>query len=176
MSVSTSIERQLCLVCGLCCDGALFKDVELRPGDDAARLRTLGLPLAALRGQTRFAQPCAALGADCRCRIYADRPARCREFECALLHAVSAGHVELAAALRSIRAARQRADRVRELLRELGDREEHAALSVRFRRMTKRFEAGSPDEVAAGRYSQLTLAMHDLNLLLREKFYPDPAD
>ena len=134
------------------------------------------MPLAALRGQTRFAQPCTALGADCHCRIYADRPARCREFECALLKEVSAERIEMAAALRSIREARQRADRVRWLLREMGDREEHVALSVRFRRMTKRFEAGAPDEEAAGRYSQLTLAMHDLNLLLREKFYPDPAD
>jgi hypothetical protein len=89
---------------------------------------------------------------------------------------VSAGRIEAAAALRSIRAARQRADHVRRLLRELGDGEEHVALSVRFRRITKKFEMNEPDGGASGLYSQLTLAMHDLNLLLREKFYPDPAD
>ena len=173
---NSSTAQRLCLACGLCCDGALFKDVELRPGDDAVRLRELGLPLEMRRGQARFPQPCAALGADCRCGIYADRPARCREFECALLRAVSAERLETAAALRVIRAARQCADRVRRLLRALGDTDEQTALSVRFRRVTKRFAAGAPDKAAAGRYSQLTLAMHGLNLLLREKFHPDPGD
>jgi Fe-S-cluster containining protein len=174
MASTPSKAQRLCLVCGLCCDGALFKDVELRSGDEAARLSQLGMSLEVRRGQTRLTQPCAALGADCRCGIYADRPAHCREFECALLQAVNRGRMQSTEARRCIRLARQRAERVRRLLRELGDRDEHVALSIRFRRLSRRLAQDTSDKEAAGAYSRLTLAMHALNVLLREKFYPDP--
>ena len=44
---------QLCLACGLCCNGALFKDVKLQSGDDPEQLASLGLPLTALRRRQR---------------------------------------------------------------------------------------------------------------------------
>ena len=163
--------EKLCLVCGICCNGVLFKDVELQPGDDAGRLRTLAHPLETRRGRIRFPQPCAALGVDCRCRIYADRPVRCRDFECGLLQNVLGGRMEADAALRTIRATLRRAGEVKELLHELGDTEETLALSLRFQRMRKRLEAGTDDEETAETYSRLTLAVHDLNLRLRQSFY-----
>ena len=50
---------QLCPKCGLCCNGVLFADVELRKGDDAQRLAELGLSLEKKGRQQAFAQPCA---------------------------------------------------------------------------------------------------------------------
>ena len=176
-SASADVVAQLCPHCALCCSGVLFRDVELQAGDDPIRLRALGLPLsqkrAARSGQRpqKFPQPCAAL-AGCDCRIYADRPVRCREFECALLKSVSAGETETAAALRVIRDARARAEKVRRLLRQLGDGDEHVALSLRFRRMQRRMESTQGEDEAVEIFSQLTLAVHDLNLAMREKFYP----
>jgi hypothetical protein len=38
--------------------------------------------------------------------------------------------------------------------------------------LTKRIESNLPDEATAETFSQLTLAVHDLNLQLRESFYP----
>lgn len=168
----------LCLACGLCCDGTLFRDVELQPGDDAARLRALGLPIprSALRVR-RFNQPCAALCTDLRCRVYADRPARCREFECAVFKAVAAGEAELPAALKTIRQTRQMAEQVRRLLRELGDAGEGVALAKRFKRLKRKFDAGDlpaglDAETAYDRFAELSLAVHELDLRLRAKFYP----
>jgi Fe-S-cluster containining protein len=154
----------------------LFKDVELQPGDDAKKLEALGLPVKVSSSEfrvSRFPQPCAALDG-CNCRIYADRPARCRQFECALLKAVAAGEVGVASALQTIREARRRAEKVEKLLRKLGDEKESLALSVRFKRVRKKFEASPLDKDAAEIFSRLTLAMHDLNLLLHAKFYPSP--
>ena len=170
MASTPSKAQRLCLACGLCCDGALFKDVELRAAGEAARLSELGLFLQTGRSRTRLPQPCAALGAGCRCQIYADRPSRCREFECALLQAVNAGRMPSSDALRCIRRARQRAEQVRRLLRALGDRDEHVALSIRFRRLSRRVLEGTPAQGTANLYSKLTLTMQDLNVLLREKF------
>ena len=186
-SSTISVTEQLCLHCGICCNGVLFKDVELQPGDDVSRLHALGLQFVArahpskkgktpklpsAKQQLKFPQPCAALGADCRCRIYAARPSRCRDFECALFHAVEAGELQPAQALRTIRAALEQANRVKELLRELGDTDELLPLSLRFQRTRKRVEAGLADEQTADTYSLLTLAVHDLQFRLRREFYP----
>ena len=173
----TAVVAQLCPHCALCCSGVLFRDVELKPGDDPVRLKALGLPLSPKRPSQsgrrpqKFPQPCAAL-AGCDCRIYPGRPVRCREFECALLKSVSAGETETAPALRVIRDARARAEKVRRLLRRLGDEDEHLALSVRFRRMQRRMESIQVGDETVEVFSQLTLAVHDLNLAMRAKFYP----
>ena len=172
--VAAELIAELCLHCALCCNGVLFKDVELQRGDDGANLKSLGLPVTGKR-VAKFPQPCAALGG-CQCRVYASRPVRCRDFDCALLRSVAEGRTTVAGALRVIRDAQKRAEKVRRLLRACGDDAELLALSLRFRRTKRRLESSPFSEEAAEAYSELTLAVHDLNLLLHEKFYPAPGD
>jgi hypothetical protein len=164
-----SAEESICLKCGLCCNGVIFADVKLQPGDGAARLRLLGLALSTHRAP-RFKQPCAALDG-CRCRIYAERPRHCSGFECLLLQSVTTGRIERAAALRVIGTARDRAEKVRRGLRALGDSDEGVALGARFRRTARRMEKLALDDQNAEAYAQLTLAVHDLNLIVSEAFY-----
>ena len=171
--------EDLCLKCGLCCNGVIFADVRLQPRDNPERLKELGLALGKPEGRgpkaedrnQKFAQPCVALEG-CRCRIYDERPKYCRQFECLLLKSVKAGRTQPAAALRKISAARDRAEKVRVLLRALGNADEHVAISVRFRRVARRMGKGELGPGMAGEYGELTLAVQDLNLLLSEAFYP----
>ena len=168
-----TVSEQLCPRCGLCCNGVIFANLALQPGDSSARLRSLGLPVrnshSALR-PPHLTQPCAAFDG-CRCRVYADRPKYCRQFECVLLKRVKAGQTEPAAG-RIIRTARARADKVLRLLRALGDADEQLPLSARFRRTSRRLKEHELDKETADAYGQLTLAFHDLNLLLGDAFYP----
>jgi hypothetical protein len=187
MTSPGALPEQLCLACGLCCNGVLFKDVELQPGDAAPRLRSLGLPVPNVRTangtpnskpetrNAKFPQPCAALCAGNRCRIYAERPLRCREFECALFKSVAAGKTELVAALKTVRATLQRAAQVRRLLRVLGDVDEHLPLSLRFKRTRRRLETGGYNDASMDAFGELTLAVHALNVALSERFYPGNA-
>ncbi len=172
--VAAEFIAEVCPHCALCCNGVLFKDVELQPGDDGANLKSLGLPVTGKR-VAKFPQPCAAL-VGCHCRVYANRPVRCREFDCALLQSVAEGKTTVVGALRVIRDAQKRAEKVRRLLHTCGDDAELLALSLRFRRTKRRLESSPFSEEAADAYSELTLAVHDLNLLLHEKFYPAPED
>src|SRR6516162_5143801 len=105
--------EQLCPNCGLCCDSTLFADVELRAGDDAGRLKKLGLALFQ-KTKTKFAfvQPCACFDGKF-CKIYADRPKRCRLFECGLLKRVQSGELTATAALKKIAEAKSHAETVR---------------------------------------------------------------
>ena len=89
-----------------------------------------------------------------------------------MLKSVQAGRTEPAAALRIIHTARERAEKVRRLLHALGDTDEQLPLSARFRRTSTRMKERELDEETADLYGQLTLAVHDLNLLLGDAFYP----
>lgn len=164
--------NSICLECGLCCNGVIFADVQLQRGDDAARLRELGLAFiqkSKLKNQ-KFAQPCTAFEG-CRCRIYGEHPRYCREFECLLLKRVKAGETTPAAASRTIRSALRRVKKVRRLLSALGDTDESIALSKRFHRVKRRLENGPIDGNSAEKFGELSLAVHDLNMLLSEAFY-----
>ena len=169
-----NLGEQLCLACGLCCDGTLFDNVQLGSGDDAKKLKALGLPITVTRTRipvAQFRQPCVALCADRTCRLYAARPGQCRTFECGVFKDAQAGRITFAAALRWVKQARRKADNLRRLLRQLGDTDEHRPLGDRFHRTQRRMESGLTDEATAHIFSELGLAMHHFNLLAHEKFY-----
>lgn len=175
--------EQLCLACGLCCDGTLFDLVKLEAGDDAPKLKALGLPVTVSRGKApiaRFPQPCSALCEDRTCRLYQARPWQCRVFECGVLKEAKANRITFASAQRLVKKARQRADKVRKLLRELGDTDEHRALGERFHRMSDQMEFGKSTDAAKAKFADLSLAVHHLKLQALNKFYtkseaPDSA-
>ena len=72
--------EDLCLSCGLCCDGSLFWAVPVEQGEE--------VPVQ-LDAAGRLRQPCTCF--DGTCTIYAGRPAACRKFDCRVLQTVRAG-------------------------------------------------------------------------------------
>ena len=160
---------QLCPRCGLCCNGVLFADVKLRPGDDARQLAELGLALEKKGRQPAFAQPCACYDGKF-CRIYSQRPARCRTFECGLLKRVQAGELNAAAALEKIARTKRQVEKVSDLLRRTESDEERLALSQRYERAMSR-----PIDLAGGKASvdlpgRLMIAYRDLMQILQRDF------
>jgi Fe-S-cluster containining protein len=169
MRPTCAILQSLCLQCGLCCNGGLFRDVELQTDDAPARLKALGLPVKTARGKTRLPQPCAALDGYL-CRIYATRPERCRQFDCAVLAAVRDESVSPEAAARAIRQTRRLLGRVEQCLSQLGEDDAQAPVQLRFRRMVRRLEAEDTDAKSAEWFGRLTVAWHALNLRLHDRF------
>jgi Fe-S-cluster containining protein len=166
--MNESIE-QLCPNCGLCCDSTLFADVELRAGDDAERLKQLGLTLhRKTRTKFAFSQPCACFDGKL-CQIYADRPNRCRKFDCGLLKRVEAGEMTTSAALKKISEAKQQADLVRKLLLSLGQRDEREALTHRYAEAMSQ-PIDMADETGPERHGELMLAVNDLMTRLQRDF------
>lgn len=177
-----AVAAAICLKCGLCCDGTIFRDVKLVPSDNPKALESLRLrrsrsgstdanPGAPAATGLHFSQPCPAFDG-CRCGVYGSRPGHCRQFECLLFKKVAAKRVSLAEALRLIGEARKGARKVRRLLRGLGDADEARALGDRFLRTTRRVEHSSHEAGTAELYGRLTLAFHDLSLLIHDEFYP----
>ena len=160
---------QLCPNCGLCCDSTLFADVELQKSDDARRMAKLGLTLEK-KGRTKlaFCQPCVGFDGQL-CKFYADRPQRCRTFDCGLLKRVAAGKMTANAALKKISEAKKRAANIRELLGQLGQRDEAVALTHRYAAAMSA-PVDLADEQNAERHGELMLAVSELMSLLQRDF------
>jgi Fe-S-cluster containining protein len=147
----------------LCCNGVLFADVRRELGDNS--------PLFTQHG-ARVAQPCPAFNqGDCTCALYAERPARCRQFECKQLIAVRSGATSAEMALKKIRQTRKLAGQVEQLLEELGFNEVRLPLSRRFQRCQRVAERGGLAEDKLDCLAELQLAVHKLNGLLAADFY-----
>jgi len=161
--------EQLCPNCGLCCDSTLFADVELRSGDDAKRLKKLGLTLEQKgKNKIAFAQPCACFDGKL-CTIYRDRPKRCGLFECGLLKRVESAEITPGAALKKITEAKKLADALRVLLRELGQKDERMALTHRYTEVMSAPMDFSVEGEAEKR-GELMMAVSDLMQRLQKDF------
>jgi Fe-S-cluster containining protein len=160
---------QLCPNCGLCCNGALFADVELRAGDDPKQLAKLGLPLAR-KGPRKLAFPQACACFDGKlCRIYPDRPKRCRLFACGLLKRVKAGDMEPEAALHEIAAARRQLEKIETFLEAMGQTDKTLALTHRYASaMSAPLDLA--DEANAEHYGDLMLEMSSLMERFQREF------
>ena len=161
--------EQLCPKCGLCCNGVLFADVELRKGDDARRLAELGLSLKKKGRLRAFAQPCAGFDGKL-CRIYAARPVRCRTFECGLLKRVQAGELGAEAALETIAQAKRQVEKVCELLRRTGSDDGQLALSQRYAQAMSGPVDLSGGKASAGLPGKLMTIYRDLMQVLQRDF------
>jgi Fe-S-cluster containining protein len=167
---STNAVSKLCPNCGLCCNGVLFADVELRAGDNAKQLAQLGLRLEKKgRGKLAFAQPCACFDGTL-CNIYGDRPKRCRTFECGLLKRVQAGELEADAALKTISKTRRRVEKVRGLLRRLGQKDGQLALIKSYAEAMSAPIDLSKTEKDSERRGELMLAYDELMQQLQRDF------
>ena len=120
--------ENLCLSCGLCCDGALFRQIALQEQEQ---------PLAG--GEPVLMQPCRFF--DGTCTIYAERPAKCRTFQCLVLRQVRNGALSRTDADKLIRDARALIGRLDAALPQAG-----MAMAVRVQRFLK--DKGSADRRA----------------------------
>lgn len=72
----------LCLECGLCCDGTLFRQVKISPAE-RDELVALGIGVGQKSKHDVMWLPCGKLAGKC-CTIYEARPGGCRRFVCTL--------------------------------------------------------------------------------------------
>jgi uncharacterized protein len=158
-----SLTDTLCLQCGLCCNGVLFADVRQQRADASALFKQHG---------PRVSQPCPAFNCgDNTCALYAERPVRCRSFECRQFIAVRSGRKTPASALAKIRATKKLAAKVVALLEELGFNDAALPLSRRFQRCQRAAEQGGLPADKYETLAELQLAVHEMNIVLAADFY-----
>ncbi len=164
----TNLTDTLCTTCGLCCDGSLLADVELKGRAEATKLEVMGLDIEDDgEGRWLMSLPCRALQGT-RCGIYAHRPGCCRTFECRLLQDVRHGAVGVDEAKSHIAGALGRIARVKELILQLGQRDSGLPLRERCAEALAR-EAGATPEMIQKR-AELDAEMSALDKVIRRTF------
>lgn len=90
----------LCVACGMCCDGTMFKNVV---ADDAELIQMsfLGAETKVQEEKQFFLQPCPA-HINGSCSIYETRPKTCIGFKCALLKRVLKNEVTPEQAMKKV--------------------------------------------------------------------------
>ena len=104
----------LCLECGLCCDGTLFRHVAIS-APERLELVKLGIGVGEKQKHEVMWLPCGKLEGKC-CSIYEARPGGCRRFVCALGKRLVAGEVTLPEAEAQVREMQSRIEVLRQLL------------------------------------------------------------
>lgn len=94
----------ICLSCGLCCDGTLIGYVKLG-SEELPALREL-LNIEEEGGKGFFLQPCKSYCDGCT--IYSNRPKQCDNFKCGLLKSVEQKELSFDSALERINAVSQK--------------------------------------------------------------------
>lgn len=96
---------EICLACGLCCQGQIFTTVSLQP-EEVESAKTWPVDLVMDDERPRFRQPCGCYRKQ-RCTIYADRPKACVSYSCRVLEQLRDGSITNAEALETIGHARK---------------------------------------------------------------------
>ena len=100
----------ICLSCGLCCDGTLIGFVELEEKEVPA-IREI-MEIEEENNENIFLQPCDKY---CNgCSIYEDRPANCIKFKCGLLKKFEKKEVAFDSALNAIELVKEKRDAIEE--------------------------------------------------------------
>lgn len=115
MDKDTGPGSDLCVSCGICCDGALFDQGPVYPEEEA---RVLGYGFTIVErddGKRYFLPPCGNLCGSA-CQIYDVRPTTCRTYRCTSLQALEAGEIDRAEADRRVAAGKAAIANVRRYL------------------------------------------------------------
>ena len=169
----SSVSERLCNACGLCCNGVMFHTVRLQPNDAAPELVALGLKLKRKRRQDWILQPCPAYH-DGQCSIYAQRPERCRRFECRQLQQVETGEITEEVALEKIRDVQRRAAQLDTLSRRDDGGLRKGPLSKRCETaLAEWFDATTHPELVVPR-EELARGLAELEAILDEHFRVPP--
>jgi len=153
----------------------MFRMVQLQEDDSPRELMALGVKLKRKNREPCILQPCPA-HAESKCGIYAQRPVRCRRFECLQLKRVASGEITESMASAAIADAQGKVHLVRKLLQQSDGYDDRKSLSKCYEHVVAEWLELGFAEKAPNWMGQLTQAMRDLQLLLNRDFRLEPME
>ena len=162
---------EICVGCGMCCDGTMYQHVVLRADDDLVPLTAAGAVFDVTNGDDCFRQPCPAFGSGC-CSMYEDRPAVCRKYRCALLQRFEAGEVSSDDALELIAGTTALRDQVRPAVERFVGSDHPQALTSLFELLSARFDTDGDPAALRRDNAEMLLDVTTLQRLLTRYFEP----
>lgn len=162
----------ICIECGLCCDGSMFKHAGIDKSDDLTFLKQMGIESVAIDDKLFFHLPC--MGQEGKlCRLYRDarRFKVCKSFKCKLFKQYLSGEISYSAAMsviQEILIRRQSVKAFSEILHTDHNSREPSLFSF----IRELDQSGKMDDpVFRKTYSRQILDCFIFRELLKRKFY-----
>ena len=105
----------ICLSCGICCDGTLIGFVQLEP-EEVPKIKAI-MEIEEEKGNGFFLHPCKKFCDGCT--VYSNRPKQCASFECSLLKSVEKKELEFNSAVKMVNVVKQKRIAIEEKLASL---------------------------------------------------------
>jgi len=161
----------ICIGCGMCCDGTMFGSVCLSDGDSADQLRSSGIEVTVAGDTTSFGQPCAAFRSG-QCMVYEQRPSVCQGYRCLLLRRFEANEVSRSEALALIAQTMALRDRVRSALTAWVETKDMLSLGNLYRLMLEELDTMEDQPTARRENAELLMEVAALRAILAREFEP----
>lgn len=155
----------VCLSCGLCCDGTVIGFVQLNRSEFLA-LKDI-MELEEGNGEGLFLMPCANLG-KAGCTIYSKRPKQCAKFECGLLKAIDQKELQIESAIEIIKLVKTKKEAINKGITALNIELKSNSFYFKMLELKKLFL--SPDFTLTSKHQTLMFDIKHLDQLLASKF------
>ena len=156
----------LCLSCGLCCDGTLIGFVQLE-SEEIPALRDL-MDIEEVNAKGVFLQPCNNYCDGCT--IYSQRPKQCASFKCGLLKSVEQKELDFDKAIDTIDEVKQKKfaieNQIMTLKIELTSQSFYFKM-IELKKIVQKYPSESP---LRQKYQDLISNLEQLENLLESKF------
>tara|TARA_R110002050_G_scaffold297339_2_gene458601 strand:- start:3155 stop:3658 length:504 start_codon:yes stop_codon:yes gene_type:complete len=156
----------ICLACGLCCDGTLIGFVELEH-EEIPRLKQI-MEIEEEDANGFFLHPCNKYCDGCT--IYADRPKNCDKFKCQLLNAVNAKELEFKTAVDVIQLVKQKKTDIEEKVSLLPFALKSPSFYFKMVELKKRLQTLKSDGVITKNQRELITDLAELDQILIQHF------
>ncbi len=156
----------ICLSCGLCCDGTLIGFVQLG-SEEMPALKEL-MDLEDENGHGFFLQPCNKYCDGCS--IYSERPKQCASFNCKLLKSVEQKELDFDSAIETIDVVKQKKIVIENRLTALQFELKSESFYFKMVELIKLLERIKSDSSLTHSHLELISDLKQLDSLLSEKF------
>lgn len=160
-----SDNTNICLPCGLCCDGTLIGFVQLEH-KEVPRLRAL-MEIEEGHGEGFILHPCKSFCGECT--IYDDRPKQCDHFKCGLLKSVEKGELAFNSAVETIHETKEMKTAIERKVEALGIELKSPSFYFKMNELEKLYRKNAVHSRSA-EFRELMADIAELNRLLVHKF------
>jgi Fe-S-cluster containining protein len=157
----------ICLSCGLCCDGTLIGFVQLE-SEELSPVRKL-MEIEETGENGMFFLPCNELGCN-GCNIYSQRPKACRNFECGVLKSVEKKELTFDKATEVIDVVKQKKIAIEKQVATLQIELQSKSFHFKMLELKKLFRKDKSEIFLSESHQELKLKLSELEKLLSKSF------
>jgi hypothetical protein len=164
-------EQEICIKCGICCDGTLFNYAVLKKGEKEFLPKLLKKKYILTETGEAFKLPCPYF--DKKCTIYdKEKPHVCSSFRCQLLKNLSKGKIDKVDAEQVVKNAMKLRSEIFQLYEEINKTKELISFREILIEIRRKNEANILDAVKDKQFELLLFKSNILEILLIKYFKP----